>query len=50
MVFYIMWDLVSGLTLADCRPEQVKAKITSNEGPHMLSFKVGDIITVLDKK
>ncbi|XP_066254029.1 activated Cdc42 kinase-like isoform X3 [Euwallacea similis] len=39
-----------GPILAECRPEQVQAKLTSNEGPHMLSFRVSDIITVLDKK
>ncbi|XP_030761391.1 activated Cdc42 kinase-like isoform X2 [Sitophilus oryzae] len=39
-----------GPILADSRPEQVQAKVTSSEGPHMLSFRVGDVITVLDKK
>ncbi|XP_050513101.1 activated Cdc42 kinase-like isoform X2 [Diabrotica virgifera virgifera] len=39
-----------GPILADSRPEQVQAKISSNEGPHMLSYRVGDVITVLDKK
>ncbi|XP_060517637.1 activated Cdc42 kinase-like isoform X2 [Cylas formicarius] len=39
-----------GPVLAECRPEQVQAKVSSNEGPHMLSFRVGDVITVLDKK
>ncbi|XP_049821952.1 activated Cdc42 kinase-like isoform X2 [Aethina tumida] len=39
-----------GPILADCRPEQVQAKMTSSEGPHMLTFRVGDVITVLDKK
>lgn len=35
--------------LIDCRPEQVQAKAASNDGPHMLYYRVGDIITVLDK-
>ncbi|XP_057653112.1 activated Cdc42 kinase-like isoform X5 [Diorhabda carinulata] len=39
-----------GPILADSRPEQVQAKISSNEGPHMLTYRVGDVITVLDKK
>ncbi|ENN80518.1 hypothetical protein YQE_03057, partial [Dendroctonus ponderosae] len=39
-----------GPILAECRPEQVLAKITYNEGHHLLTFRVGDIITVLDKK
>ncbi|CAG9814390.1 unnamed protein product [Phaedon cochleariae] len=39
-----------GPLLAECRPEQVQAKASSNEGPHMLSYRVGDVITVLDKK
>lgn len=39
-----------GPILAECRPEQVQAKISASEGPHMLSFRVGDVITVLDKK
>lgn len=39
-----------GPILAESRPEQVQAKISSNEGPHMLTYRVGDIITVLDKK
>lgn len=39
-----------GPILAESRPEQVQAKVSSNEGPHMLSFRVGEVITVLDKK
>ncbi|XP_023030050.2 activated Cdc42 kinase-like isoform X1 [Leptinotarsa decemlineata] len=39
-----------GPVLAESRPEQVQAKLSSNEGPHMLSYRVGDVITVLDKK
>ncbi|KAJ3654313.1 hypothetical protein Zmor_013508 [Zophobas morio] len=39
-----------GPILADCRPEQVQSKNPAGEGPHMLSFRVGDVITVLDKK
>ncbi|XP_008194423.1 activated Cdc42 kinase-like isoform X2 [Tribolium castaneum] len=39
-----------GPVLAECRPEQVQAKASAGEGPHMLSFRVGDVITVLDKK
>jgi activated CDC42 kinase 1 len=39
-----------GPILADCRPEQVQAKSAAGEGPHMLSFRTGDVITVLDKK
>lgn len=35
--------------LVDCRPEQVQAKTASTEGPHLLPFRVGDVITVLDK-
>ncbi|KAJ8956876.1 hypothetical protein NQ318_014292 [Aromia moschata] len=29
---------------------QVQAKVSSSEGPHMLMYRVGDVITVLDKK
>ncbi|KAK9879558.1 hypothetical protein WA026_006628 [Henosepilachna vigintioctopunctata] len=39
-----------GPILAECRPEQVQTKVAASEGPHMLSFRVGDVITVLDKK
>lgn len=39
-----------GPILAESRPEQVQAKISSNEGPHVLNYRVGDVITVLDKK
>ncbi|XP_023312279.1 tyrosine-protein kinase PR2 isoform X2 [Anoplophora glabripennis] len=39
-----------GPILAESRPEQVQAKLSSSEGPHMLTFRVGDVITVLDKK
>lgn len=35
--------------LIDCRPEQVQAKNASCDGPHLLPFRVGDVITVLDK-
>lgn len=38
-----------GSRLVDCRPEQVQTKSASVEGPHMLPFRVGDVITVLDK-
>lgn len=38
-----------GPKLAEIRPEQVQAKMASSEGPHFLPFRVGDIITVLDK-
>lgn len=38
-----------GSRLIDCRPEQVQAKSGSADGPHMLPFRVGDVITVLDK-
>ncbi|CAH0557942.1 unnamed protein product [Brassicogethes aeneus] len=39
-----------GPILAECRPEQVQTKMASSEGPHMLTCRVGDVITVLDKK
>ncbi|XP_076271126.1 activated Cdc42 kinase-like isoform X2 [Rhynchophorus ferrugineus] len=39
-----------GPILADSRPEQVQAKVSSSDGPHMLTFRIGDVITVLDKK
>ncbi|KAL1494662.1 hypothetical protein ABEB36_010228 [Hypothenemus hampei] len=39
-----------GPILAECRPEQVQAKVSSMDGSQMLSFRVGDIISVLDKK
>ncbi|XP_022905182.1 activated Cdc42 kinase-like isoform X3 [Onthophagus taurus] len=35
--------------LVDCRPEQVQAKVSSSDGPHLLPFRVGDVVTVLDK-
>lgn len=35
--------------LADVRPEQVQAKQTNTDSPHLLPYRVGDIITVLDK-
>ncbi|KAK9737649.1 Protein tyrosine and serine/threonine kinase [Popillia japonica] len=35
--------------LVDCRPEQVQAKSASCDGPHLLPFRVGDVVTVLDK-
>ncbi|KAF5281236.1 hypothetical protein FQA39_LY05122 [Lamprigera yunnana] len=38
-----------GSRLIDCRPEQVQAKAASIDGSHMLPFRVGDVITVLDK-
>ncbi|XP_018319586.1 activated Cdc42 kinase-like [Agrilus planipennis] len=38
-----------GSRLVDCRPEQVQTKSASSEGPHMLSFRIGDVVTVLDK-
>ncbi|XP_045470337.1 activated Cdc42 kinase-like isoform X2 [Harmonia axyridis] len=39
-----------GPILAEYRPEQVQTKLAASEGPHMLSFRIGDVITVLDKK
>ncbi|CAG9859645.1 unnamed protein product [Phyllotreta striolata] len=39
-----------GPILAESRPEQVQAKVSSNDGSHFLNYRVGDVITVLDKK
>ncbi|CAH1969065.1 unnamed protein product [Acanthoscelides obtectus] len=39
-----------GPLLAEARPEQVQTKVSSAEGPHILTYRVGDVITVLDKK
>lgn len=38
-----------GVRLIECRPEQVQVKSVSNEGGSTLNFRVGDIVTVLDK-
>ncbi|XP_017772695.1 PREDICTED: tyrosine-protein kinase PR2 isoform X3 [Nicrophorus vespilloides] len=36
--------------LIDCRPEQVQTKVGgSGDGPHLLHYRIGDVITVLDK-
>ncbi|XP_065163057.1 activated Cdc42 kinase-like isoform X2 [Atheta coriaria] len=35
--------------LIDCRPEQVQSKLASADAPHLLPYRTGDIITVLDK-
>lgn len=39
-----------GPILAESRPEQVQTRVSSTEGSHMLTYRVGDVITVLDKK
>ncbi|GLV41663.1 Activated Cdc42 kinase-like [Carabus blaptoides fortunei] len=36
--------------LADSRPEQVQARVTNSDSPYLLLHRVGDVITVLDKK